>query len=136
MKKFQSCLAVVCCSLLLVLSAAAQVQNGQFSGTVTDPSGAAVAGAKVTVSNAATNVTATQVTNGSGAYTIKELPPGTYSVSVEASGFRTFTNKGVTINAGTISRVDAKLQVGQAKEVVEVSGEASIVNTDDSKLAI
>src|SRR5215475_13346038 len=135
MKKLQACL-LVCCCLLLAVAAVAQIQNGQFTGTVTDPSGAAIAGAKITVTNAATNFTATDVTNGSGAYTIKELPAGSYTLAVEASGFRGYTNKGVTINAGTITRVDAKLQVGQAKEIVEVSGEAAAINTDDSKLAI
>jgi len=135
MKKFQSCI-VLLSFLLLVLSAAAQVQNGQFSGTVTDPSGAAIAGAKVTVSNGATGLSATDMTNSSGVYTIKELPAGAYNISVEASGFRGFSNKGVTINAGTITRVDARLQVGQAKEIVEVSGEAAAVNTEDSKLSL
>jgi len=125
----------VCCCLLLVLSAAAQVQNGQFSGTVTDPSGAAIAGAKVTATNSATNYSQTTSSNSSGAFTIKELSPGLYNLTVTAGGFRDFSNKGVTINAGNITHVDARMLVGQAKEVVEVSGEAAIVNTDDSKLA-
>jgi Carboxypeptidase regulatory-like domain/TonB dependent receptor-like, beta-barrel len=134
MKKLYSCL-VVSSLLLLVLSAAAQVQNGQFNGIVTDPSGAAVAGAKVTVTNRATNLSATARTNTSGFYTVGELPPGSYDLSVEASGFRSFTNKGVGINAGTITRVDAKMQIGQAKEIVEVSGEATAVDTESSQLA-
>ena len=75
MKKLQSCL-VVCCSLLLVLSAAAQVQNGQFTGTVLDPSGAAIVGAKVKVTNLATGLTVALSTNQSGFYVAKEMPPG------------------------------------------------------------
>ncbi|PYV68800.1 MAG: hypothetical protein DMG97_23730 [Acidobacteria bacterium] len=134
MKKFYSCL-VVCSFLLLVLSAAAQVQNGQFTGTVTDPTGAAITGAKVTVTNKATNLSVSVATSASGSYTIKELPTGAYDLSVEASGFRNVNNKGLTINAGTITRVDARMQVGQATEVVEVTGEAALVNIDDSKLA-
>jgi len=89
----------------------------------------------VTATNSATNYSQTTTSNSSGSFTIKELPPGLYNLTVTAGGFRDFSNKGVTINAGTITRVDAKMLVGQAKEVVEVSGEASIINTDDSKLA-
>jgi hypothetical protein len=111
------------------------VQNGQFTGTVTDPSGAAIAGAKITVTNRATNLSVSTTTNTSGAYSIKELPPGQYDVTAEAGGFRSYSNKAVTVNAGTITRVDARMQVGQQKEIVEVSGQAAAVNTDDSKLS-
>src|SRR6266496_1937753 len=134
MKKVQLCL-VVCSCLLLVLSAAAQVQNGQFTGVITDPTGAAIGGAKVTVTNKATNLSLSATTNGGGIYLIRELPPGLYDISVQASGFRSFSNKAVTVNAGTTTRVDAKMLVGQAQEIVEVTGEAALVNTDDSKLA-
>ena len=133
MKKLQACV-VVCC-LLLAVPAMSQVQNGQFTGVVSDPSGAAIVGAKVTATNKATNLSVASTTNAAGNYLIRELPPGLYDVSVQASGFRNFSNKGVTVNAGTTTRVDAKLLVGQAQEVVEVSGEAALVNIDDSKLA-
>src|SRR5258708_5048666 len=136
MKKLQCCCLVFFSFLLLVLSAAAQVQNGQITGTVLDPSGAAIVGAKVTVTNKATNLVINTTSNSSGAYTVNELQLGTYDVAVEASGFKSLIQHGVTINAGTITRLDAKLQVGQTKvEVVEVSGEPSAVNTEDSKLA-
>jgi hypothetical protein len=134
MKKLQSCL-VVCCCLLLAVAAIAQVQNGQFTGTVTDPSGAAIANAKVTATNPATNYAQTTTTNSSGQFTIRELPPGRYDLTVSAPGFRDFSNKGVTANAGVVTRADAKMLVGQAKEVVEVSGEASTITTDDSRLS-
>jgi outer membrane receptor for ferrienterochelin and colicin len=134
MKRLQFCLAVFAV-LFLALSAFAQVQNGQFEGTVTDPTGAAIANAKVTVSNAATGLSVAATTNSSGSYTVKELPPGVYKVAVEAPGFKKLENNGVTANAGTISRVDVKLQLGKASETVEVTGEAAAVNTEDSKLA-
>src|ERR1700685_2320191 len=102
MKRLQFCL-VVLAVLFLAFGAFAQVQNGQFEGTVTDPSGASIANATVTVSNAATGLKLTATTNSSGNYTVKEVPPGKYKVSVEASGFRTVENNGVTANAGTIS---------------------------------
>jgi Carboxypeptidase regulatory-like domain/TonB dependent receptor-like, beta-barrel len=123
------------CILVFGLTAAAQIQNGQFTGTVTDPTGAVVSGAKVTATNTATSLSVSATTNSSGSYTLKELPPGSYNITVGATGFRNFTTKGVTLNAGTVSRVDAKLELGQANQVVEVSGAASAVNTETSQLA-
>src|SRR5439155_13498624 len=120
---------------VLALSAFAQVQNGQFSGTVTDPSGAAIANAKITATNSATNLSVTATSTDTGAYTVKELPPGTYKLTTEAKGFRTYTNNDVALNAGSIQRVDFKMQRGQAREIVEVTGETAAVNTEDSKLA-
>jgi hypothetical protein len=134
MKKLQFCL-VVLSVMLLALGAVAQVQNGQFTGVVTDPSGAAITNAKVTVTNPSTNFTVTTTTNQSGSYSAKELPIGTYKVTVEAQGFKTASNGGLTVNAGTIEHVDFKMSLGETKEVVEVSGEAAAVNTEDSKLA-
>src|ERR1700684_4421232 len=80
MKRLQFCL-VVFAVLALTFSAFAQVQNGQFDGTVTDPTGAAIANAKVTVSNSATGLSLSATTNSSGAYTVKEVPPGTYTIT-------------------------------------------------------
>src|ERR1700688_4117387 len=134
MKRLQFCLAVFAV-LALTLSAFAQVQNGQFDGTVTDPTGAAIANARVAVTNSATGLSLSATTNSNGSYTVKEVPPGTYKLEVEASGFKKLENNAVTANAGTISRVDAKLQLGKATETVEVSGEAAAVNTEDSRLS-
>src|SRR5258708_34299799 len=102
MKKLQSCVTLVCCSLLLVLSAAAQVQNGQFTGPVLDPSGAAIVGAKVKVTNTATGLTVSLTTNQSGFYVAKEMPPGSYKITAEASALITRTETNLTFNA-TIS---------------------------------
>src|SRR6202140_5939476 len=134
MKRLQFCLAVFAV-LALTFSAFAQVQNGQFEGTVTDPTGAAIANAKVTVSNSAAGLNLSATTNSSGGYTVKEVPPGTYKITVEATGFKTVSNAGVTANAGTIAHVDFKLLIGKASEVIEVTEEAAAVKTEDSKLA-
>ncbi len=123
------------CVLLFALTAVAQVQNGQFEGTVTDPSGAAVPKAKVTITNHATNLSVGVTTNQSGVYTAKELPVGTYTIKVEAPGFKTFSDVGVALNAGAIAHVDAKMELGQAHEVVEVTGQEVTVQTDDPKLS-
>src|SRR6266403_1655692 len=134
MKRLQFCLAVFAV-LALTFSAFAQVQNGQFTGTVSDPTGAAIANAKVTVNNPATDLNLTTTTNSSGNYTVKEVPIGTYKITVEAPGFKTVSNNDVQANAGTIAHVDFKLQIGKASEIIEVTGAAATINTEDSKLA-
>src|SRR5947199_10377485 len=134
MKKLQFCLVAIS-MLLLALGAVAKVQNGQFTGVVTDPSGAAIPNAKVTVTNMGTSLSVTTTSNQNGVYVVKELPVGTYKITAEAKGFKTRTDTNLVLNAGTIQRVDFGMQLGQAQEIVEVTGEAATVNTEDSKLA-
>ncbi len=134
MTKLRFC-SISLCILLFALSAMAQIQNGQLTGTVTDPSGAAVPNAKVTITNQATNFSARVTTNQTGVYSARELPVGTYKISVEAPGFKTFSDVGVALNAGAITHVDAKMELGQAREVVEVTGQEVAVQTDDAKLS-
>src|SRR6266852_3097746 len=134
MKRLQFCLAVFAV-LALTFSAFAQVQNRQFTGTVTHPTSAAITNSKVTLTNPAINLNLSTTTNSSGHYTVKEVPIGTYKLTVEAAGFKTVSNTGVQANAGTIAHVDFKLQIGKASEVIEVTGAAAQVNTEDSKLA-
>ncbi|HUJ73003.1 MAG TPA: carboxypeptidase regulatory-like domain-containing protein, partial [Verrucomicrobiae bacterium] len=133
MRKLQFCL-VVFTLLALTAGAFAQVQNGQFEGTVTDPTGAAIANAKVTVTNIGTNFSVSLKTNASGLYVAKELPIGSYKLTAEAAGFKTTSNTNVVLNAGVIAHVDFKLQIGKATEVVEVTGASVTVQTDDAKL--
>src|SRR5579863_603225 len=135
MTKLRCCL-ISLCVLVFALTAIAQIQNGQFAGTVTDPSGAAVANAKITIVNSGTGLSVIATSNATGAYQVSELPPGTYKITVEATGFKTFSDVGVTLNAGSTAHVDPKMTLGQTREVVEVTGEASQVNTEEAKLAI
>src|SRR5437764_7755703 len=134
MKKLLCCLTLLSV-LALSVGALAQVQNGSFTGTVEDPSGAAVPNAKVTITNLGTNLSVTATTNQTGNYTARELPAGAYKIVAEAPGFKTYTNNNVALNAGTTQRVDFKMPLGQAREVVEVTGETAAVNTEDSRLA-
>jgi len=135
MTKLRFCL-ISLFTLLFALAAVAQIQNGQFQGTVTDPSGAAVPNAKITISNQSTGLSVVAMTNATGLYSIKELPVGVYKVSVEAAGFKTYSDVGVQLDAGSISQVNVKMVLGQTREVVEVTGEASQVNTEEAKLAV
>ncbi len=130
--RFSVALVAIFC---LAITATAQIQNGQLTGSVTDPTGAAVPNAKVTVTNPNTNFTSSATTGNAGVYTIRELPIGTYKLTVEASGFKTSTKSNIEVNAGVTFRLDFKLEVGGATEIIEVTEEAAPVNTVDSKLA-
>ncbi len=134
MRRLQFCLTVFAV-LALTFSAFAQVQNGQFTGAVSDPTGAAIANAKVTVTNLGTNLSVTVTSNANGAYSATQLPVGSYKLTAEAPGFKRLTDTNVTLNAGSIAHVDFKLTIGNATEVVEVTGAAAAVDTETSQLS-
>ncbi len=99
-----------------------QTFRGTILGSVTDPSGAYVAGATVKVRNVATGLERTTVTSGDGSYSVPELPIGTYSVTVTQTGFQTAVTNNVEVDVATDRRVDAQLKTGQVTQTVEVSG--------------
>jgi Carboxypeptidase regulatory-like domain/TonB dependent receptor-like, beta-barrel len=105
------------------VSLAAQTFRGTVLGTVTDSTGAVVAGAKVTVRNVATGLERTTDTSADGSYSVPELPIGTYTVTVSQSGFQTSVTSGVVVDVATDRRVDAVLKTGQVSQTVEVAGE-------------
>lgn len=120
-------------ALLVAIPAAAQLTTADILGTVTDAAGAVVPNAKVTVVNIATSVSRTLQSNGSGEYVFNLLPPGQYTVTVEAPSFRkSVTN--VTLVAGDRARVDAPLQIGETNQVVEVTATSPALQTDSSTL--
>jgi outer membrane receptor protein involved in Fe transport len=110
---------------LLVFSTVllAQTFRGTILGTVTDPQGAVVAGAKVTVHNVDTGLDRTTQTSADGSYSLPELPIGTYTVTVTQSGFQTAVTSKVAVNVAAEKRVDVVFRTGQVSEKVEVSGE-------------
>jgi hypothetical protein len=109
--------------LLAAISLSAQTFRGTILGSVTDPSGAVVAGAKVTVKNTGTGLERTTETSADGSYSLPELPIGTYNVTVSQSGFQTFVATGVTVDVATERRVDASLKTGEVATRVEVSAD-------------
>jgi len=111
-------------ALLLPASLFAQTFRGTILGTVTDPQGAVVSGAKITVRNTNTGLERTTETSADGSYSIPELPIGTYSVTVTQGGFQTSSVKDVEVNVAAEKRVDVSLKAGQVTTTVEVSGEA------------
>src|SRR5215472_3123132 len=113
---------VVCslCVLFLVASAHAQFK-ASIQGTVMDPQGNAVASGKVTVTNQDTGVVRDTVTSAEGFYRISELPPGKYTLAVEAAGFKTSTTRDVSVEAEQPRGLDLTLQVGAVTEQVTVT---------------
>ena len=113
----------------------AQVETGQLAGAVTDPSGAVIPGASVTVTNLGTNAERTETTSSNGAYTMTGLAPATYQVRIQAAGFQPYTAK-VEITVGGHVTLDGKLSVSSNTTQVEVVGEGgSQVNTQTQELS-
>jgi hypothetical protein len=120
-------------SLVVVPAAHAQVSTstGSISGTVTDPQGAAVPDAKVTVSNKATGFSENYDTGGSGTFTSGGLAPGVYSIRVSAKNFKTYQTT-TTVQVGQIASMNAKLELGDSSTVIEVTGSALQVNSEQA----
>jgi hypothetical protein len=129
---FQS--ASLCLVGLGLLSGTALAQTGAASltGLVSDASGAAVPGATVIATNQATNVEYTAVSNDAGNYTVTSLPVGTYVVKAELSRFKTAATKPIQLEAMQIARIDFRLELGALEETVEVTGEASVLQTESA----
>ena len=123
------------CSLW-VPSALGQAVYGSILGTVTDPSGAAVTGAKVTVTSQTKNVSTEATTNESGNYSVTHLIPDVYSVQITGTGFKTIQFKDIQVSADTGTDVNGQFQVGSASEQVEVTAEAPQLKTDRADVAV
>ncbi len=112
----------------------AQDTTATILGNVTDPSGAALPNAAVTVTNTATNVSVDVKTTESGAYTVPQLGPGTYSVTIKVQGFQTASLPNLQVSAGDRRRADAALVVGGSNETIEISTAAPVLQTDTSSI--
>src|SRR5688572_18536106 len=102
---------------LFAMSVSAQEYLGTISGTVTDPNGAVVPGARATVKNVGTNIGVNVTTNESGTYVVPFLVPGTYAVSIVGDGFKTSTRENVQVSVDDRLTLDFKLEIGTAAEV-------------------
>jgi hypothetical protein len=123
-----------CALMLFVSGTRAQDATGRFVGNVTDPTGAPVVGAKVTVANEGTKTSQVASTDKDGFYQVLSLPIGSYAVSIEVPGFskQVFEHQALQINQSL--RLDAKLTIGQASETVEVIEQAASVETVNATL--
>ncbi len=133
-EKFFFLWSILGLTLYLCSQAAAQVTTGDIVGTATDSGGAIVANAKVTVENTATQQVRSIQSGSSGEYSFTLLQPGTYSVTVEAPGFKAFKVSNVQLLAGDRTRVDAHLAIGETTQTLEVNGTPSALQTDSSAL--
>lgn len=136
MKEFRRALWGWMAAALMIAAAAlpASAQNtntGEIKGFVTDPSGAVVPNASVTVSNIQTGVKTHTTTNGQGLYDVPSLLPGNYSIRFSAPGFKEFVREGVTLQVETIA-IDAKLQIGTSSQQVTVTAQAPLLQTESS----
>src|SRR5215469_944390 len=105
-----------------------------INGRVTDPSGAAVVGAKVTATSVERGVAYPTSTNADGYYNLPNLPIGSYNVKVENAGFQTATQSNITLQMNQVAKLDFQLQVGNVETTVEVTGAAPVLQTEQTLL--
>ena len=128
---FGSCLLAA----LAVMCVPIRAQNyGEINGTVTDPTGAVVVGATVTVTNIGTNIARDVQTNTSGIYTMPFLVPGIYSVQAQQTGFKLARRASVQLQVGASTRVDLTMAVGDVTDVVSVNGTAELLTTQGTAI--
>jgi hypothetical protein len=113
----------------------AQEVTASITGTVTDPSGAALPGATVTATSVERGIAYTAETNGSGLYRISQLPVGSYDLKIEKSGFAVATHPAFVLTLNEVARVDVAMKVGQTTETVEVTGEAPALETQSTQVS-
>ena len=135
MKHIKALTLVSLLASLALSSAFGQATDGNITGTVLDPSGAAVTGASVTAQNADTGARVAAKTDSKGTYRIDHLLVGSYSISASASGFSTSTLDKVDIELNKITTVNIKMQVGNVSTVVEISDTAASIDTSTSQVA-
>jgi Carboxypeptidase regulatory-like domain/TonB dependent receptor-like, beta-barrel len=111
------------------------ISTGSISGVVTDPSGAAIAGAAVTATNVATGTNRTTKTNGTGFYSFPSLKVGAYNVTVGHPGFKTTEIKNIVVQIGQGAGVNAKLEVGAVSQTVTVTGETPLLRATESTVS-
>jgi hypothetical protein len=133
MKQIRQILAGVFFTCLCSLPVFAAL-TGDISGTVTDPNGAVVAGAKITVKNLATGAVRTVTTSDVGQFSVPQLELGTYEVTVEKSGFRNTTTKAV-VRSGENTRLNSQLEIGAAGEVLTVEATTPILDVATAQVS-
>ena len=111
-----------------------QDTNASLSGTVTDPSGAAIPGAKLTLTNEATGFQSNFVSDGTGAYSFRNLTPGKYGLNVSAPVSRSTAQKGIELAVNQAARVEVHLPVGKTDETVTVTADTSLMNYENQTL--
>ena len=125
-------LSRICLALLIPAALFCQEFRGTISGAVTDPTGAAIPGAKVTVTETHTGTNIQTVSDSAGQYTAPFLQPGDYDIRVEVQGFKESVRRGIAVGSGDHPVIDFQMQVGEASQSVEVTAEVPILNTENA----
>ncbi len=124
--------SAVILALTTVSPVLSQVNTGTISGSVIDPSGAAIPNVQVTVVQLETNFETRVTTNNEGLYRVQSLMPGTYRVTFESAGFKRVVQTGLSLHVGAVLPVNATLELGQLNESVQVSGQGTLLETETS----
>src|SRR5215471_5716149 len=119
---------------LLAITAAAQTTTGNLTGTISDPNGAVVANATVTLTNQATSAERSAVSNENGAFDFETLQPGKYNVTIEAKGFKKVISRDITVSVSQTTQVNIPVEIGVAGETVTVTATQEIINTSSPSL--
>ncbi|MPZ17799.1 MAG: TonB-dependent receptor plug domain-containing protein [Luteitalea sp.] len=135
MRAIVSVVIVLTCAVAVPPYAPAQTVTGGVHGTVTDTTQASIPGVSVTASEAETGLVRHAVTGEQGYYRFDALPPGTYVIVAELSGFRRYEQRGVEVSVGQTVRVDATLDVGELSDSVTVEGRGSVVDTRTAEIS-
>lgn len=128
-------LALACVGLVGTTTLLGQGTLSTIRGVVTDPTGAVIPEAAVTVTNQATGVNYNLKTNSAGVYYITSLIPGTYTVQAAARGFRTYVNRNLTLTTNETRGIDVQLEVGAEAQTITVEAAAPLVNTEEGRLS-
>lgn len=128
-------LAVTFVAGLLAMTANAQVLYGSVVGNVTDPQGAVLPGATVTITNTGTGLKVDTTTDDTGAFVFRNLPTGTYDMTLSLKGFKEMRQSGIIVTAGNPKRMDVTLQIGAAQESVTVTADAATLKTEKADLS-
>lgn len=129
-----SVLVLLLAGILSIPAVGQSLVSGDIAGTITDPSGAVVPNATVTLKNNGTGQTQTATTNSSGAYRFSLLPPAQYTVTAAASGFQNVA-RAVTVAVGQASQLNLQLAVGGSSQTVEVTAEGAVVQTENGNIS-
>src|SRR5256886_7655872 len=136
MKKCLAYLLITVVMFYLASGISAQTVQGVITGAITDPSGASVPDATITLTNSGTNVSHTTTTGGDGSYRFSLVPPGNYVIDIKAANFAEVRASGIVVQASQTVPFSVKLEISKGSQVIEVSEQAPLVQTATSDLSI
>src|SRR4030095_7085145 len=135
MRSQSSVIALLVALIAIAIPVHAQAPSGEISGTVVDSSGLPVPGATITLTNQATTSVRVVQTNEVGLYVISAIPPGTYDLKAELTGFRTVERKGVVVQVGSANRLAFTMDVGNLSETLEVVAHSPLIQTENAAIS-